>query len=229
MKANPFLTAEPIKAAVPKKGPGRGRKPDPSLIERNNAIAEARRNGDASLEELADKYGISRERVRQISEQAGVDHRKANDAYLRRKSEEALKAAENSIDAIMMQFVNGVAPRKIAHDLNIQAKVVQDIIDERATPDILAARRKNQTARRFPDAPAHPRGSAVPRNDRYWTTENVMAALVKLARECGGKLPSSTQYQKISPTRDDLPSFPTVRNRVGRWSDLRVEVNRLAR
>lgn len=230
MTNNPFITptakSDDRVATVKSRG---GRKPDPKLIERNQIIADARRNGEATLEELAQRYGLSRERIRQIAEKAGVDHNQANDQYQKRKNERAFDEAQEHAGVILMRYIGGSSPSEIGHDMNLQVKAVQEVLDEQLTDEIIAARTKNQTQQRFPDASDGPKLVTEPRNDRYWTSEKVMEALVKFARENGGRLPSSTQYQKISPTREDLPSFPTVRNRVGRWSAVRVEVNRLAR
>lgn len=224
-------------------------KVDPRIAARNAQIVDDRRHGRASLGMLAEQHGVSRERIRQICAEEG--HRRLHDlhpdltreqieqlvkaeadaanlAYSKSKADAAFDKADEYAAAILMRWIAGENPPDIAKSIGMQAKSVQEVLDEQVTDEVLAARARNHTAKHFPDAVDGPRERVTPRNDRRWTKERVFDALVKLAQE-KGRLPSSTQYQKIAPAREDLPSFATVRNRLGRWSSVRVEVHRAMR
>lgn len=198
---------------------------NPMIKARNAEIIEARRNGTASLGQLAAKFEISRERVRQIAEKAGVDRHAASSAYRRHKDDDSFDRAQEHASAILMRFIAGDLPAEIAHTTGLQLKSVQEVLDEQVTDQVIAARSNNRAARNFPGVGAGPRIDSEARSDRHWTEQRTFDALVTLARENGGRLPSSTQYQKLAPLRDDLPSFATVRNRLGRWSNVRVRVH----
>jgi hypothetical protein len=202
---------------------------NPALVERDRAIVEARRAGELSLGEFARMHGITRERARQIAKAGGVDPAKAVAAHAKIVAEREYEKAEKQSGAILMLFIAGKSYKEIAEATSCQITSVREVLDEQVTDEVLAARSTNMTARTFPEAKSGPREVRPERADRHWNAETVMAALVNFARERGGRLPSSTQYQQIAPTRDDLPSFATVRNRLGRWSDVRVDVHRAAR
>ena len=193
--------------------------------ERNEAIVAARRNGDATLRELAQKYKVSPERIRQISLRGGVSNTEAAKAYMRRKHERMDAQAEANQPEIMMQFIGGKSVSEIASDMGLLKSSVQGVIDENTTDKIVAARSNNLTSARHPDATAGPREDLEPRDDRFWTTDRIASALTALARKNGNRLPSSTQYKEIAPGRDDLPSFATIRNRLGRWTAVRLMIN----
>lgn len=202
---------------------------DSSLDERNKRIVQARRNGEMSLGDLALEFGITRERARQIAEEGGVDSQAANVAYASRLTEREYEKAQAHQGSILMLYIAGKSYKEIAQNIGCQITSVREVLDEVITDEVLAARSANQTARIFPESQKGPREERPQRADRYWDSETVFAALVSYAKENQGRLPSSTKYQQVAPTRDDLPSFATVRNRLGRWSDVRVEVHRAAR
>lgn len=203
-------------------------KADPKIVERNARIAEDRVNGRASLGTLAVQHGVSRERIRQICGAAGVDPESANVAYSKKRSSAAFDQAEKYATVILFRYIAGESPPDIAKSIGTQVKAVQEVLDEQITDEVIAARARNKTKKKYPDAVDGPRDQMDARNDRRWTQERVFDALVNYARE-SGRLPTSTQYQGVAPGRDDLPSFATVRNRLGRWSSVRVEVNRALR
>lgn len=196
------------------------------LRERDEHIAQARRDGTASLGQLAKQYGLSRERIRQIAAKYGVDSTKAAGRYREQREHTEFDRANEVAPILLMRFIAGDTVRKIARDMDLKAPYVQEVLDEQVTDDILAARSNRITAERFPTVGAGPREEAPVRQDRYWTPERCVEALVRLARENGGILPPSSRYQKLSPLREDLPSFATVRNRLGRWTAVRAEVHR---
>lgn len=198
----------------------------PEQQQRNEYIVYARREGLASLGQLSVQFGISRERVRQIQVAGGVSNEEAAAAYAKRKRDLAFDAANEHAAAILMRFIGGENVPSIAHGLGLPVSAVQEVLDEQVTDEVLAARSNTRMAQRYPHRDAGPRDKAQPRGDRYWTEDRCWAALVQLAKQYGGRLMSSTRYQKLAPTRKDLPSFATVRNRLGRWSTVRAEVHR---
>lgn len=195
------------------------------IEERNKIIAEARAKGEMSLQELAEIYGISRERVRQIAKANGVNNLKASRSFLEHKHQYAEQMAEDSRTAIMMQWLQGTHPTTIAKNLDLHVFAVKSLIDESVTDELLAARSANKVAQHFPEAKAGPINKHEERADRYWTQERCLQALVGLAQSRGGRLPTSTQYKEMAVKDDKLPSFPTVRIRCGRWSEVRVQVH----
>lgn len=204
-------------------------KVDPKLAKRDKEIVEARRSGQLSLDQIARQYNITRERVRQIATAGGVDPAKAKAAHAKYVAEAEYAKAEAQSGSILMLFIAGKSYKEIATVTGCQMTSVREVLEEQITDEVIAARNANQTSRIFPDAHKGPREDRPERADRYWNETTVFNALVAFAKEQGGRLPSSTKYQQIAPMREDLPSFATVRNRLGRWSDIRVEIHRAAR
>jgi Mor family transcriptional regulator len=195
--------------------------------QRDLFIADARRNGTATLAELAEQYDITRERVRQIATRMGVDPSQAANAAQHNR-DEALEAKLADIsDGVMMRYIAGDSPPELAKHFDVSVNQIRSILDERLTDEIIAARSNYRSQRLYPEIGAGPLdGRAKQREDRYWTRDRVWERLVQLAQENGGRLMSSSEYQKISTGREDLPSFRTVRVRLGRWSTVRVEVHK---
>lgn len=190
--------------------------------DRNRQIVHARKHGLASLEELSEEHGVSVERIRQISKNGGVSHAAASAAYTAARRRRRIEEAEKQTVAILMRYSVGASTKEIGSALDLPASIVQEIINENITDELVAARSANIVAATHPDLEER---KVKPRDDRHWTAERVLAALVRYARTNQGQLPSSIEYQKISPGREDLPSFATARNRLGRWSQIRVQVN----
>ncbi len=189
-------------------------------------IADARRNGTATLAELAERYDITRERVRQIATKMGVNSADAAMASQQRRDDELEAKIGDISDGVMMRYIAGDSPPELAKHFGVSVTRIRSILDERLTDEIIAARSNYRSQRLYPEIGAGPLDQrAKQREDRYWTRERVWERLVQLAQENGGRLMSSTEYQKISTGREDLPSFRTVRVRLGRWSTVRVEVH----
>jgi hypothetical protein len=200
----------------------------PVNVERDRQIAELRRTGAASLEEIA-------KRVRDLHRARAPDHSSAPASAtptlppptLRRARSEKLDAAEDSTRR--RSSCAGSGPRASRRSPRTSASPIaaaQAILDEQVTDEIHAARLREhdrESASRMPRSARAPDGDA--RDDRHWTYDATLAALVRCAEENGGRLPSSTKYKVIGSERDDMPSFPTVRNRIGRWSQVRILVN----
>lgn len=189
---------------------------------RNQQIVADRKAGRKSLGQLAKEHNISRERVRQISERGGVSNEQANAAYKKHREKLRQREIESHAGAVMMLYISGKTTTEIGEQLGIAANLAQEVINEHLTDEVIASRSANLVKLQHPDSAKR---TIEPRDDRFWTQEKVLAALVKLARSNNGRLMSSIEYQKLSPKRDDLPSFATARNRLGRWSSIRVQVN----
>lgn len=201
-------------------------KTDPEITKRNQEIARARSNGEASLEELAVKYGISRERVRQICEKQGVDNEIATKLYTKNKSDRRFDDAEESAGVILMRFIAGDSIPDIAKTVRVSAKLTQEVLDEQVTPEVSAARSRNLIAKRGLSPDRNPSEVKEIRSDRHWTSDRVIESLTQFALSQGGSLPTSNKYPEfVKNSNGSLPSFPTVRNRVGRWSEVRVLIN----
>lgn len=196
-------------------------------MDRDAEIVRVRAAGEASLAELAERYGISVERVRQVSQRGGVDSRDASQAYFSRRRQGQLDRASEHETAILMRWIGGEMPNDIANSLGLSVKATQAVLDERITDEITSARRNNQTIRRFPEAGSGPRDDREPRDDRYWTYEKCMEALYYLAVSEGGRLPNTPRYKQLANNNEELPSFATVRNRIDRWSKVRLLVNQM--
>jgi hypothetical protein len=52
-----------------------------------------------------------------------------------------------------------------------------------------------------------------------WSADACWRALRHLTDELGAP-PTAAQYELLASNNDDLPSLPTVRNRLGRWSEV---------
>lgn len=195
--------------------------------QRDLFIAEARRNGTATLAELAEQYDITRERVRQIATKMGVNSSQAALAAQHHRDEEMEQRLAEISDGVMMRYIAGDSPPDLAKHFDVSVNQIRSILDERLTDEIIAARSNYRSQRLYPEIGAGPLdGRSKQREDRYWTRDRVWQRLVQLAQENGGRLMSSSEYQKISTGREDLPSFRTVRVRLGRWSTVRVEIHK---
>ena len=195
--------------------------------QRDLFIAEARRNGTATLAELAEQYDITRERVRQIATKMGVNSSQAALAAQHQRDEEMEQRLAEISDGVMMRYIAGDSPPDLAKHFDVSVNQIRSILDERLTDEIIAARSNYRSQRLYPEIGAGPLdGRSKQREDRYWTRDRVWQRLVQLAQENGGRLMSSSEYQKISTGREDLPSFRTVRVRLGRWSTVRVEIHK---
>ncbi len=200
---------------------------EPQNVERDAEIARLRRSGEMTFDEIGREYGISRERVRQIAQRSGVDPDDAKHTMYRKRYERSVDEAEDHVDAVLVRYIAGDDHREIARATGIPKSVVQELLDEHVTDEITQARSDNRMAELHPEVSGGPRDDyREERDDRYWTERRCLAALFDLAAQNGGRLISSTHYQQYAKGREDLPSFATVRNRVGRWSHVKVVIHK---
>jgi hypothetical protein len=58
---------------------------------------------------------------------------------------------------------------------------------------------------------------------RRWNEDRCRAAALALARQLG-RWPAVAEYERVAKDRDDLPSAATMRNRLGAWSAIGLEM-----
>jgi uncharacterized protein (DUF433 family) len=247
-----------------------------SRQERTTSVVDLRRGG-ATLQQIADLHGVTRERVRQILRQSGADI--SAESVREQRREDTLEEARSRVEEILEQFRSGDSYQTIAHRLGLTTGVISEVIDETATDADRADRRAMSAngakaprfndeelleairvvseelgrtpsakdyarlarGRRLPSLPTiHKRlgswSAAVqaagmtpnPRRRTYvrrWDAAECRRALERLIDELG-RIPTYQHYEALSQQRDDLPSGPTLRNRLGPWSQVMSDLSR---
>lgn len=243
----------------------------PQRSERREEIVRRRLAGE-TLDSIGRRFKISRERVRQILKDEGVDRTRLDEAF----GERHAAAESEHRDAVITLFRSGREPTSIAEELGLKAGIVRHMIERHATTADRSARRAARQAARAPaatrysdadmleairrvaheisDVPssgtyqAHARDLGLPslpsvanrfgswsaavaasgltpkrshrrEYSRRWSAETCWLALRRLTSELG-EVPTAQQYDLLASSNDDLPSLATVRNRLGRWSEI---------
>jgi DNA-binding CsgD family transcriptional regulator len=222
-----------------------------------------------TLEEIAQQYGLTRERVRQILDRSGAPDRAQVAEARSRSIRNAVQARAKELTA---RWASGEEIAELAREAGVSRRIVAEVILETAT----AADRANHAAAKsarpgstvYTDAQLlgglkqaagelgraptnaeydqwasrtggvaraktviwrfdgwlsalHAAGfseqETSPRSDRRWTEDACIAAVHMITRETGG-WPTVAEYDRLSSSRDDLPSSGTLRSRLGRWS-----------
>jgi transposase len=173
--------------------------PAARLRRRAREMVLLRREG-FSLGEIAERYDVSPERVRQILQ--------ANDGPARAQAETARRRrvqrqAEARVGELLAEWRAGRELGAIARDLGIPSTACWTVIARFAT-DLDRVARRTSIARA--------RGSTPKYSDR-----DIADALLLVASRLGD-VPTPRQYS--ARTRElGLPSLPTVLNRAGGWSN----------
>jgi AraC-like DNA-binding protein len=151
-----------------------------------------------SLDEIALRFGVSRERVRQILRaHGGPDPQDIVEARRRR----AEAQAEARIDELLERWRAGEQPRSSATALGLQAAACRSTIERFATDLDRAARKASMAG-----------GRAV----NTYTDRDIILALVSVSTRVG-RVPSAKEY--AAHARElNYPSLPTVLNRMGGWT-----------
>ena len=151
-----------------------------------------------SLDEIAVRYGVSRERVRQILRAHGApDPEQVADARRRR----AAQLAEQRVDELLALWRSGAEPRSAATALGLQAAACRSTIARFATDVDKAARRASLSDSR---------------GTQTYSERDIIVALRAVAAGLG-RVPSAKEYALLARGLE-LPSLPTVLNRMGGWS-----------
>lgn len=195
-----------------------------ALKERNQFIAETRQNGEYSIGELAKMFGVSRERIRQIANECGIDPVHAKNAYKAHKDmlssisdrEEYFLLLENR-ENLLKDYIDGYGPGSLAEKYGCRPRNVRKVLDEIVDSNAIAKRSNSLNFGKKYDEPLYKYKSE---GDPYWTRERCLEALNAIV-DSHGKFPTIEVYNKISKA-GNYPSFSTLRNRVGRWSYIKT-------
>lgn len=151
-----------------------------------------------SLDEIAERYGVSRERVRQILRAHGAPDPELVADARRRRTEQL---AEDRVDELLALWRSGAQTASAASSLGLQAAACKSTIARFAT-DVDRAARKASMA-----------GS---RGSQTYSERDILVALRAVAAGLA-RVPSAKEYALLARGLE-LPSLPTVLNRMGGWT-----------
>jgi len=157
------------------------------------------REQGVSLDAIAGRFEVSRERVRQILRaHGGPSPQDIADA--RRQRTEQL--AQAHVDELLARWRAGEQPDRAAAKLGLQIAACRSRIERFATDADRAARTASMTG-------AH--------GARTYSDRDIILAL-RGATARLGRVPIAKEYDAVARDRQ-LPSLPTVLNRMGGWSN----------
>lgn len=197
---------------------------------RDREIADLRRNGGMSLAEIGERFGVSRQRIHQITEEQNVDAAMARRAYRTANREKSLELLEDSRDAILRLFVEGLTYKEIAEKVGVKTYRVNQTAGGFGPEDRLAresAMSKNRLSQHTETS--HDLKEPNPEDPRtVWPKDRVLEVLAEyVAEKHNGRLPSIMAYDYDVLRNMDLPSSATVRNLFGGWVAARVQVDQM--
>ena len=170
----------------------------PGSLQRVRRMQALREQG-WSLDEIALRFGVSRERVRQIMRAHGGPAPADIAEARRRRAEEQ---AEAHIDELLGRWRAGQPPRLAASELGLQAAACRSTIERFATDADRAARKASM---------------AGARRAQTYSDRDIILALVSVSTRVG-RVPSAKEY--AAHARElNYPSLPTVLNRMGGWTN----------
>jgi transcriptional regulator with XRE-family HTH domain len=169
----------------------------PGSLQRVRQMQALREQG-WSLDEIALRFGVSRERVRQILHAHGGPA--AQDiAEARRRRAEA--QAVERVDELLALWRTGEQPRSAADKLGLRAVACRSTIDRFATDVDRAARKASM---------------AGARRIQTYSDRDIIVALTSVSTRVG-RVPSAKEYAAHARALN-YPSLPTVLNRMGGWA-----------
>lgn len=169
----------------------------PGSLQRVLQMAALREQG-WSLDEIALRFEVSRERVRQILRAHGGPHLQDVAEARRRRAE---RLAEARVDELLALWRAGEGPGGVAGRLGLQAAACRATIERFATDVDRAARRASM---------------AGARGARTYSDRDIILALTSAAARLG-RVPSAKEYAAVARGMQ-FPSLATVLNRMGGWS-----------
>jgi uncharacterized protein (DUF433 family) len=170
----------------------------PGSLQRVREMAALREQG-WSLDEIALRYEVSRERVRQILRaHGGPDSQEIADARRRR----AEQLAEARVDELLALWRAGEGAGIVAGKLGLQAVACRSTIERFATDVDRAARRASM---------------AGTRGAQTYSDRDIILGLTSVATRLG-RVPSAKEYAALARELR-YPSLATVLNRMGGWSN----------
>jgi hypothetical protein len=153
-----------------------------------------------SLDEIAVGFGVSRERVRQILREHGAPDPRTVAAARRRRVEQEVEA---HLPELLALWRGGAAPGSAAIALGLQVTACRSAIAWAATDGDRDARRVSLASDR-----------AIAKT---YSDADIVGA-VQFVAERLGRVPTAKEYG--AQARElELPSLPTVVNRMGRWTN----------
>jgi hypothetical protein len=167
--------------------------------ERAGHMAVLREQG-RSLDEIALRFGVSRERVRQILRASGGPSRK-DVARARRSRLE--QPAEARIHELLTLWRAGAAPGSAADALGLQSAACRSVIARSATAGDRAARKASFARLRVVAT--------------TYSELDIIVALTRVATRLG-RAPRAREYGRLARELG-CPSLPTVVNRMGGWTN----------
>jgi Homing endonuclease associated repeat/Sigma-70, region 4 len=181
-----------IRRGMPTNGPGINH--DPTLDPRLTHMVALRQAGE-TLQQIADRYTVSRERVRQIIKPANID---MADVRTRRR-QIADAAAQEQAGAILEEWANGTTPADIARVRGLPGSIVRTVCSRASEAQItrrltVQVRSRDISAKRYSD-------------------EDLFAAIRQVARTLG-RTPSSGDYRLLAK-EFGLPSGVLIGKRIG--------------
>ena len=170
----------------------------PGSLQRVREMAALREQG-WSLDEIALRYEVSRERVRQILRaHGGPGTQEIADARRRRAEQQA----EARVDELLALWRAGAGAGDVAGKLGLQAVACRSTIERFATDVDRAARRASM---------------AGARGARMYSDRDIILALTSASKRLG-RVPSAKDYAALARELG-FPSLATVLNRMGGWSN----------
>lgn len=157
----------------------------------------------ATLQEIGERYGVSRERVRQILKAHGYPVRSVKEAAaLRRASERAMAP---QIAALCDELGD---PRKVADRLGVSYATVQEVLGLKAADD---------------SQPASAQRRKLGKTQKLYTNEELLECLKMASGQLGGVLTTSA-YSKFIRGRTlsngrPWPSNQSLQLRFGSWRE----------
>ncbi|HEV7806236.1 MAG TPA: sigma factor-like helix-turn-helix DNA-binding protein [Solirubrobacteraceae bacterium] len=156
------------------------------------------REAGYSLDEIAARFGITRERVRQILRAHGAPD---SELVAEARRQRAALLAESRVDELLALWRAGHEPGSAASALGLQTAACKSTIARFATDVDKAARRASMSGARG--------GQTYSDREIIFALRAVGAALARV--------PSAKEYALLARGLE-LPSLPTVLSRMGGWS-----------
>jgi hypothetical protein len=163
----------------------------------------------ATLEEVGARFGVTRERVRQIFQEAGIPTRSITETNVLRHD----RLVHQHSDEICAAFLESRDIGAVARQLDIPRIIVQEVVKQH-----------------FPSDPhAHPRRA----RPQMYPTSELIAFLQEAGAAVSGRLTTGAyaKYAKGRRTDDGRPwpSFQTHAKRFGTWSKAVARAKLIAR
>ncbi len=156
------------------------------------------REAGYSLDEIAARFGITRERVRQILRAHGAPD---PELVAEARRQRAALLAESRVDELLALWRAGHEPGSAASSLGLQTAACKSTIARFATDVDKAARRASLSGAR---------------GTQTYSDRDIIVALRAVSAALA-RVPSAKEYALLARGLE-LPSLPTVLNRMGGWT-----------